>query len=79
MRRKYPFSFSEIAEIAGVSTATVSRVMNDQSTVKPHLVEKVCAALSAQGINPNDYIVQVPSSGKLILFVLPFEIGRAHV
>ena len=73
MRRKYPFSFSEIAEIAGVSTATVSRVMNDQSTVKPHLVEKVCEALSAQGINPNDYIVQAPSSGKLLLFVLPFD------
>ncbi len=73
MRRKYPFSFSEIAAAAGVSTATISRVLNDQSHVKPELVEKVYHALSEKGINPNDYIIQTPSSGKNILFVLPFD------
>ena len=73
MRRKYPFSLSEIAKTAGVSAATVSRVLNDQSCVRSALVEKVYSALSEKGINPNEYIVRAPSSGYLILFVLPFD------
>ena len=73
MRRKYPFSLSEIAKLAGVSAATVSRVLNDQSNVRSSLVEKVYSALSEKGINPNEYIVRAPSSGSLILFVLPFD------
>lgn len=73
MRRKYPFSLSEIAELAGVSAATVSRVLNDQSCVRSSLVEKVYSALNEKGINPNEYIVKAPSSGHLILFVLPFD------
>ena len=73
MRRKYPFSFSEIAEEAGVSTATVSRVLNGQSNVKADLIEKVYNVLETRGLNPNEYIVQAPSSGRLLLFVLPFE------
>ena len=73
MRRKYPFSFSEIAEEAGVSTATVSRVLNGQSNVKAGLIEKVYDVLDKRGLNPNEYIVQAPASGRLLLFVLPFE------
>ena len=73
MRRKYPFSISEIAELAQVSSATVSRVLNNQDAVKPELYDKVCAALHAKGVNPSDVILQTPSSGKLILFTLPFD------
>ena len=73
MRRKYPFSFHEIAALAGVSAATVSRVMNDQSTVRKDLVDRVYSALVQKGVNPNDYILKPPSSGHLLLFILPFD------
>lgn len=73
MRKKYPFSLLEIAKIAGVSTSTVSRVLNDQSCVKSSLVEKVYSALNEKGVNPNDFISRAPSSGNVILFVLPFD------
>ena len=51
MRRKYPFSISEIADLAQVSSATVSRVLNNQDAVKPELYDKVCAALRAKGVD----------------------------
>jgi len=73
MRRKYPFSISEIADLAQVSSATVSRVLNNQDAVKPELYDKVCAALRAKGVEPSDVILQTASSGKLILFALPFD------
>lgn len=73
MRRKYPFSISEIAELAQVSSATVSRVLNNQDAVKPELYDKVCAALRSKGIEPSEVILQTASSGKLILFTLPFD------
>jgi len=73
MRRKYPFSISEIASLAGVSSATVSRVLNNQEAVKPELFDKVCAALRSKGVEPSEVILQTSSSGKLILFALPFD------
>ena len=73
VRRKYPFSIAEIAEIAQVSSATVSRVLNNQDAVKPDLREKVCQALREKGVDPSDVILQTTSSGKLILFTLPFD------
>ena len=41
MRRKYPFSIAEIARDAGVSCATVSRVLNDQEAVGEELSARV--------------------------------------
>ncbi len=73
MRRKYPFSIAEIAALAQVSSATVSRVLNNQDAVKPELTDKVCAALRAKGVEPSEVILQSPSSGKLILLTLPFD------
>lgn len=73
MRRKYPFSIAEIAQDAGVSCATVSRVLNNQEAVKGELSDRVCAAIRARGVDPNEYILQGSSHGKLILFTLPFD------
>lgn len=73
MRRKFDFSVAEIAERAGVSCATVSRVLNNRGIVSPELVERVCAALVEKGVEPHDVISQSPQPGKLILFTLPFD------
>lgn len=43
----------EVAERAGVSIATVSRVINDSSVVSPETVERVNAAIKELGYTPN--------------------------
>ncbi len=43
----------EVSELAGVSLATVSRVMNDSSKVSPKTREKVEAAMKELGYRPN--------------------------
>lgn len=43
----------EVAERAGVSTATVSRVINQNSSVKPHLRESVLAAIAELHYSPS--------------------------
>ena len=73
MRRKYPFSVSEISEESGVSEATVSRVLNNQGSVKEECKEAVFNALRKRGINPDDVVLSVPNSSKLILLTLPFD------
>jgi Transcriptional regulators len=46
-------TIKDIAREAGVSVATVSRVINDNSTVAPELREKVLAAIERNGYYPN--------------------------
>lgn len=43
----------EVAERAGVSTATVSRVINESSNVSPHLRERVLAAIAELHYSPS--------------------------
>lgn len=73
MRRKYPFAISEIAEAAGVSSATVSRVLNNPDAVTGDLKSRVCAAIREKGHDPDQFILQTANPGKLILFTLPFD------
>ena len=73
MRRKYPFSVSELATEAGVSPATVSRVLNNRELTQSEARNRVCSALQARGINPDDIILDSPKSSGLILFSLPFD------
>ena len=40
-------TISQVADMAGVSIATVSRVLNDPTKVRPATVEKVSAAIDA--------------------------------
>ncbi|TDE10441.1 LacI family DNA-binding transcriptional regulator [Jiangella asiatica] len=48
-----PATISRVAELAGVSRATVSRVMNGSSTVAPHLAERVRAAAATLNYQPS--------------------------
>ncbi|QEO10692.1 LacI family transcriptional regulator [Protaetiibacter larvae] len=46
-------TLEEVARIAGVSRASVSRVVNGKPGVAPHIVEAVTAAVAATGYVPN--------------------------
>ncbi|QGK68813.1 substrate-binding domain-containing protein [Allosaccharopolyspora coralli] len=46
-------TISDVAAMAGVSTATVSRALNGKSTVDPELVARVVAAADDLGYRPN--------------------------
>lgn len=48
-------SLSEIAKKAGVSTATVSRALNDRNSVKPKTLDKVLTAYAEVGVTPRKY------------------------
>jgi LacI family transcriptional regulator len=46
-------TISDVAALAGVSTATVSRALNGKSTVDPVLAERVARAVEQLGYTPN--------------------------
>ncbi|MBE1501470.1 LacI family transcriptional regulator [Amycolatopsis lexingtonensis] len=46
-------TISDVAALAGVSTATVSRALNGRSTVDPVLAERVARAVEQLGYTPN--------------------------
>ncbi|MEV6874427.1 LacI family DNA-binding transcriptional regulator [Amycolatopsis sp. NPDC051128] len=46
-------TISDVAALAGVSTATVSRALNGKSTVDPVLAERVARAVTELGYTPN--------------------------
>ncbi|SFQ70830.1 LacI family transcriptional regulator [Amycolatopsis arida] len=46
-------TINDVASLAGVSTATVSRALNGKSTVSPALVTRVLEAVTALGYQPN--------------------------
>lgn len=46
-------SIKEVAEAAGVSTATVSRVLSDKPHVRPEIRERVLAVIEALNYRPN--------------------------
>lgn len=52
-RRRGPATGRDVAAYAGVSTATVSRVLNGVDTVEPTLVDRVLAACAALHYQPN--------------------------
>jgi len=52
----------EVAKLAGVSLATVSRVMNDSDKVKPQTREKVQLAMDQLGYRPNSIAQSLASN-----------------
>ena len=62
---------SEIAAVAGVSPATVSRVINQREIVKGETYEKVIQAMKQLGCSINESPIPQPASTGLILINIP--------
>ena len=65
-------TLSEVAQIAGVTTATVSNVLRNPGKVKPSTAKRVKAAIAATGYRPN-LMARALSEGKssMVAIVLP--------
>lgn len=65
-------TLSEVAQIAGVTTATVSNVLRNPGKVKPSTIKRVKAAIAATGYRPN-LMARALSEGKssMVAIVLP--------
>lgn len=63
-------SIEKVAKLAGVSAATVSRVLNGQQIVKPATRDKVLAAIRACDYQPNLLARQLRTSRSRMLLVL---------
>lgn len=61
----------EIARLAGVSVATVSRVANGGEGVRPQTCRRVEEAMAALGVGPGDLVRRKASSGRLVGLLLP--------
>ena len=65
-------SIREVAKLAGVSPATVSRVMNGTANVDPEKREKVLRAIEQTGFVPNEVARSLfRKSAKLIGLIIP--------
>lgn len=65
---------TQVAQRAGVSPATVSRVTNGRSTVAKHLAKKVWAAIEELGYTPNPQARALVSGRSRVLGLLVSEI-----
>jgi LacI family repressor for deo operon, udp, cdd, tsx, nupC, and nupG len=65
-------TLSDVARLAGVTTATVSNVLRNTRKVKPSTVEKVEAAIAATGYRPN-LMARALAEGKssMVALVVP--------
>ena len=65
-------TLSEVAQMAGVTTATVSNVLRNPDKVKPSTIKRVKAAIAATGYRPN-LMARALSEGKssMVAIVLP--------
>ncbi|SEP42618.1 LacI family DNA-binding transcriptional regulator [Niastella yeongjuensis] len=72
--QKQPASLKSVAKMAGVSIATVSRVLNGDPVVKPETKLAVEKAIKTSGYHPNRVAQRLRSSyksGRLIGLVIP--------
>ncbi len=53
MPPRRPWTIKHVAELAGVSTQTVSRVINNRPDVAPETFERVQAIIKETGYSPN--------------------------
>ena len=67
-------SIQKIARLAGVSVATVSRVLNNSDTVKEKNREKVLQAIKASNYQPNLLARQLRTARSLMVLVLVSDI-----
>ena len=63
-------TIEEVAKLAGVSVATVSRVLNNSETVRPATAEKVSAAIKALDYTPNQSARNLRRSESRVILTL---------
>ncbi len=65
-------SIKEVARLAKVSTATVSRVLNNPANVKPHLQQRVLDAVKALDYHPSNIARSMrKQSSKILGIIIP--------
>lgn len=72
----HPVSISAVAEHAGVSVATVSRVMNDQQGVRPKTRDKVLASVAALGYRMNHLARSLRTAESRMLLTMVPDVGN---
>jgi DNA-binding LacI/PurR family transcriptional regulator len=73
MRNDSKTTIKQIAEMAGVSIATVSRVMNHKTTVKEDTKQKILAIMKSLNLNPSSVLLTDHASRTLLLCVPDFS------
>lgn len=68
----------DVARHAGVSSATVSRVLNDRATVHPELRQRVRAAIDALGFSPNPMARGLRRGHSNTIALLVGDIAQTH-
>jgi DNA-binding LacI/PurR family transcriptional regulator len=63
----------QIADLTGVSVATVSRVMNHKTTVKEHTRQKILEAMEQLNVNPSSVFSTDQTSRTILLCVPDFS------
>jgi LacI family repressor for deo operon, udp, cdd, tsx, nupC, and nupG len=71
-----PVSISAVADHAGVSVATVSRVMNDQQGVRPKTRDKVLASVAALGYRMNHLARSLRTAESRMLLTMVPDVGN---
>ncbi|HEX8611052.1 MAG TPA: LacI family DNA-binding transcriptional regulator [Telluria sp.] len=71
-----PASIAAVARHAGVSVATVSRVLNQQSGVRPATSAKVMAAVDALGYRMNHLARNLRTSASRLLLTMVPDVGN---
>jgi DNA-binding LacI/PurR family transcriptional regulator len=69
MRKASKKTIQEIADIAGVSIATVSRVMNHKTTVKEDTRQKILNILEENNLNPSSVLLTDQTSRTILICV----------
>ncbi|HIB8964270.1 TPA: LacI family DNA-binding transcriptional regulator [Citrobacter freundii] len=72
-------SVKEIAKLAGVSVATVSRVLNNSATVKKSTSEKVSKIINDLGYQPNILARQLRTSKTSMILVVCSDISNPFI
>ncbi|HBW1602705.1 TPA: LacI family transcriptional regulator [Klebsiella pneumoniae] len=71
-----PITVKEIAKLAGVSVATVSRILNNVPSVKKSSYNKVMAIINEMGYQPNQLAKQLRTAKSSLILVILSDISN---
>src|SRR5436305_8599595 len=72
-RRQRPPAMTDVAQLAGVSHQTVSRVLNDHPSVRPDTRDRVISAIGVLGYRPNSAARILVTGRSEVLGVISFD------